>query len=109
MRATDVVVLDLQVRDGVGLGALGKYEIPVRLERIGAFGALFDPYQAGIHGMRSVGDDAFEKEVRTRLGCGVVLHGPQVVHLVAGAKVGGQQLAVSSRPFEHRVANRTRA
>ena len=32
-----------------------------------------------------------------------MLDGPQVVHLLAGTKVGGQKLAVASRTFEHRV------
>ena len=73
--ALDIAVLDLEVGDGVGLGALGQDEVAVELVGVGAAGGVADEAVAHPHG---VGALALERplvghaRVAVRLGVGHV-------------------------------------
>ena len=81
--AADVVGLDLEPGDGVGVGPLGQQQVARLLEGVGLLGAGVDDDVALPDGARAALEDAPEGQVGGRVGRGVLLGGVEVDVLAA--------------------------
>ena len=86
--AADVVGLDLQSGDRVGVGRLREQQVAVVLEGVGLLGAGIDADHPAPDGGRRVVEDAAEGEVGGGVGGGVLLVRVVVQVLVALAGIG---------------------
>ena len=89
--AAHVVLVDVEIGHGVGMGPFGEHEVVVRLEGIGAPCPFADPDQAAVDRARRVGHRPFEQQLALGARGVMVLQGPEVVDLLAGPQVGGQE------------------
>ena len=73
------------------MGSFGQHEVVVCLTARRAAGSLADVDEAAVHRSGRVGHRAFEQQLALGPGGVVVLQGPEVVDLLVGAQIGGQQ------------------
>ena len=83
VRAANVVGLDLQARDRVGVGLVGEQQVAALLEGVGLLGAGVDADHPAPDRGRAVGQDAAEGEVGDGVRGGVLLGGVEVEVLAA--------------------------
>ena len=114
VRAADVVGLDLEPGDRVGVGIRGEQQVAALLEGVGALGARVDADHPAPDGGRPLGEHAAEGEVGGRV-LGRVLLGRVVVEVLgAVAGVGAGHLRARAAPGElglhpHLAARRAEA
>lgn len=94
--APDVVGLDFEAGQAVGLGDVGEHEVAVFLVGVGFLGVGFDDDEAGEDGFGGVEEDVFVEEVGSGLGGGVGLEGALVELLDAVGDGEGEHLGVGA-------------
>jgi hypothetical protein len=86
--AADVICLDLEPRDGVGVSSGGEQQVAALLEGIRLLGARIDADHPPPDGGRAIGQDATEGKVGRGVGGRVLLRRVEVEVLGAGPGVG---------------------
>ncbi|MDF3059260.1 MAG: hypothetical protein K0R17_3475, partial [Rariglobus sp.] len=101
--ATDVVGLDFQAGEAVGLGLVGEHQVTVLLIGVGLLSVGFDDDQAGENRLCRVEERVFVEEVRRGVGRDMRLERALVELLGAVGDGQGEHLGVSAGAEEAAV------
>ena len=108
VRAADVVLLDVEIGNRVGVRALGEHEVAIGLRGDGTAGALGHVDHAAVDRAGVVAHRALEDQVARRPPDGVLLEGPEILHLGAFGEIGRGEPALGALADEIRAGEQPR-